>query len=106
MTASKSPTYSADYMIPFIDLAAQQDRIRPQIDSALQKVLNHGQYIMGPEIAALETQLAQFTNTRHAISTSSGTDALLLCLMALGLRPGDGVIVPSFSFAASAEVMP
>ncbi|NBR40097.1 MAG: DegT/DnrJ/EryC1/StrS aminotransferase family protein [Alphaproteobacteria bacterium] len=80
-------------MIPFIDLAAQQAHIRPQVDEALQKVLNHGQYIMGPEITALETKLAQFTKTRHAISTSSGTDALLLCLMALGLRPGDGVIV-------------
>jgi len=106
MTATSSPHYSADNMIPFIDLGAQQAQIRPKIDEALQKVLNHGQYIMGPEIAELETQLAQFTNTRHAISTSSGTDALLLCLMALGLNPGDGVIVPSFSFAASAEVMP
>ena len=106
MTATSSPHYSADNMIPFIDLGAQQAQIRPKIDEALQKVLNHGQYIMGPEISELETQLAQFTNTRHAISTSSGTDALLLCLMALGLNPGDGVIVPSFSFAASAEVMP
>jgi len=106
MTTTSSPHYSAENMIPFIDLAAQQAHIRPQVDEALQKVLNHGQYIMGPEIAALETKLAQFTKTRHAISTSSGTDALLLCLMALGLRPGDGVIVPSFSFAASAEVMP
>ena len=106
MTATSSPHYSADNMIPFIDLGAQQAQIRPKIDEALQKVLNHGQYIMGPEIAELETQLAQFTNTNHAISTSSGTDALLLCLMALGLNPGDGVIVPSFSFAASAEVMP
>ena len=106
MTVPDLPTYSEDNMIPFIDLAAQQARIRPQIDEALQKVLNHGQYIMGPEITALESKLAEFTKTRHAITTSSGTDALMLSLMALGLRPGDGVIVPSFSFAASAEVMP
>ncbi len=98
--------YSAENMIPFIDLAAQQKHIRRDIDKAIQAVLDHGQYIMGPEVRELEDQLAEFTGVKHAVSTSSGTDALILCLMALGLKPGDGVIVPSFSFAASAEVMP
>ena len=98
--------YSAENMIPFIDLAAQQKHIRRDVDKAIQAVLDHGQYIMGPEVRELEDQLAEFTGVKHAVSTSSGTDALILCLMALGLKPGDGVIVPSFSFAASAEVMP
>jgi dTDP-4-amino-4,6-dideoxygalactose transaminase len=105
-SASSSASYSAENMIPFIDLAAQQKRIRPDVDKAIQAVLDHGMYIMGPEVQTLEDQLAVFTGTKHAVSTSSGTDALILCLMALGLKPGDGVIVPSFSFAASAEVMP
>jgi dTDP-4-amino-4,6-dideoxygalactose transaminase len=105
-SASSFASYSAENMIPFIDLAAQQKRIRPDVDKAIQAVLDHGMYIMGPEVQALEDQLAVFTGTKHAVSTSSGTDALILCLMALGLKPGDGVIVPSFSFAASAEVMP
>lgn len=99
-------SYSAQNMIPFIDLAAQQTHIRSDVDRAIQKVLDHGQYIMGPEISTLEEKLAEFTGTKHVVSTSSGTDALILCLMALELKPGDGVIVPSFSFAASAEVMP
>ena len=98
--------YSAENMIPFIDLCTQQKHIRRDVDKAIQAVLDHGQYIMGPEVKELEDQLAEFTGVKHAVSTSSGTDALILCLMALGLKPGDGVIVPSFSFAASAEVMP
>ena len=93
-------------MLPFIDLAAQQAQIRPQIEAAITRVLDHGQYIMGAEVDALEDALADFTGARHAITTSSGTDALMLCLMALGVKAGDAVIVPSFSFAASAEVLP
>lgn len=92
--------------IPFIDLAAQQARIRPQIDAALAKILDHGQYIMGPEVAALEADLAAFSGNKHVISCSSGTDALMLALMAYGLKPRQAVIVPSFTFAASAEVLP
>ena len=92
--------------IPFIDLAAQQARIRPQIDAALAKILDHGQYIMGPEVAALEADLAAFSENKHVISCSSGTDALMLALMAYGLKPRQAVIVPSFTFAASAEVLP
>jgi dTDP-4-amino-4,6-dideoxygalactose transaminase len=91
--------------IPFIDLAAQQARIRPQIDAALAAILDHGQYVMGPEVDALEKDLAEFTGNKHAISCSSGTDALILALIAYGLKPQEAVIVPSFTFAASAEVL-
>jgi len=92
--------------IPFIDLAQQQALIRPQLDAALAAVLDHGQYIMGPEVHQLEADLAAFCGAKHAVSCSSGTDALMLALMAMDLKPGQGVIVPSFTFAASAEVMP
>ena len=93
-------------MIPFIDLASQQARIRERIDHNLATVLDHGAYIMGPEVLAIEARLAEHAGTKHCISCSSGTDALILALLAQGLRPGQGVIVPSFTFAASAEVMP
>jgi len=93
-------------MIPFIDLAAQQARIRDKVDAGIAAVLDHGAYIMGPEVGALEARLAAYAGTRHCISCSSGTDALILALLAQGLAPRQGVIVPSFTFAASAEVMP
>jgi dTDP-4-amino-4,6-dideoxygalactose transaminase len=93
-------------MIPFIDLASQQARIRDKIDHNLATVLDHGAYIMGPEVLAIEARLAKNADAKHCISCSSGTDALILALLAQGLRPGQGVIVPSFTFAASAEVMP
>ena len=92
--------------IAFIDLAQQQARIRNKIDAGLTAVLNHGAYIMGPEVGALESRLGDWTKATHNISCSSGTDALLLALHGLELQPGQGVIVPSFTFAASAEVMP
>jgi dTDP-4-amino-4,6-dideoxygalactose transaminase len=91
--------------IPFIDLKAQQERIRPQIDAALRRVLEHGQYIMGPEVFELEKQLAKFCGVKHAISCANGTDALALGLMAKNVVPGDAVFVPSFTFAATAEVV-
>ena len=91
--------------VPFIDLATQQRRLRPEIDARLNKVLDHGQYIMGPEIDELEANLCKRLNVKHTISCSSGTDALILGLVALGVNPGDGVIVPSFTFAASAEAI-
>jgi len=97
---------SPEMNIAFIDLKAQQARIRGKIEAGLQKLLDHGAYIMGPEITALETRLGKWTGVEHNISCSSGTDALLLALLGLELRPGQGVIVPSFTFAASAEVMP
>ena len=89
----------------FIDLQAQQKRIWPQVDVAVKRVLDHGKYIMGPEVAELERNLGAFCGAKHAISCSSGTDALLLILMAKGIGPGDAIFVPSFTFAATAEVV-
>ena len=87
----------------FIDLAAQQKTIRPDLEMAIGRVLDHGQYIMGPEVAEFEAQLKEFTGVRHAVSCGNGTDALMLVLMAWGVGPGDAVFVPSFSYVASAE---
>jgi dTDP-4-amino-4,6-dideoxygalactose transaminase len=92
--------------IRFIDLEAQQARIKDQLDVALNRVLAHGQYIMGPEVAELEARLAAFCGARQAITCANGTDALALALMALGVRPGDAIMVPAFTFAATAEVVP
>jgi dTDP-4-amino-4,6-dideoxygalactose transaminase len=92
--------------IAFIDLTQQQARIREKINDGLTAVLNHGAYIMGPEVGALESRLGNWTKATHNISCSSGTDALLLALHGLELQRGQGVIVPSFTFAATAEVMP
>ncbi|NBX02499.1 MAG: DegT/DnrJ/EryC1/StrS family aminotransferase [Alphaproteobacteria bacterium] len=91
--------------IDFIDLAAQQARIRPQLDAAIKRVLDGGAYIMGKEVGVLEKQLADFAGVKHCLSCSSGTDALVLVLMAKGVKAGDAVFVPSFTFAASAEVV-
>ena len=93
-------------MIPFIDLKSQQDQIRSKIDKRIQTVLDHGQYILGPEVKELEKKLGLFSNSKYVLCCSSGTDALLLALLGLGLKPGEGVIVPAFTFASSAEVMP
>ena len=91
--------------IAFIDLAAQQDRIRPALESALHRVLHHGRYIQGPEIEALEKRLADYVGVEHCVGVSSGTDALLIALMALGIGPDDEIITTAFSFAATAEVI-
>ncbi|HEY2481128.1 MAG TPA: DegT/DnrJ/EryC1/StrS aminotransferase family protein [Caulobacteraceae bacterium] len=93
-------------MIPFIDLAAQQAHIRPALDAAIAKVLAHGAYVMGPEVLAFETALAAFCGGRLALSCANGTDALALPLMAWGIGPGDAVFCPSFTFAATPEVVP
>jgi dTDP-4-amino-4,6-dideoxygalactose transaminase len=87
----------------FIDLAAQQKLIRPELEAAILKVLDHGQYIMGPEVNELETSLREFTGAKHALTCANGTDALTLVLMAWGIGPGDAVFVPSFTYVASAE---
>ena len=92
--------------IQFIDLAAQQSRLRPELDRAIARVLSEGQYIMGPDVARLEKQLAEFCGARHCLTCANGTDALQLALMALGIKHGDAVFVPSFTFAATAEVVP
>jgi dTDP-4-amino-4,6-dideoxygalactose transaminase len=92
--------------IPFIDLASQQARIRPQIDAAIARVLAHGAYVMGPEVRQFEGELAAFAGAAHAVSCANGTEALVLPLMAWGIGPGDAVFCPSFTFAATGEVIP
>ena len=91
--------------IPFIDVAAQRRRLGRAIDDAVARVLAHCQFIQGPEVRALEAELAAFAGARHAIACSSGTDALLLVLMAWQIGPGDAVICPAFTFCATAEVV-
>ena len=88
----------------FIDLQQQQARIRKNIDSRINAVLDHGQYILGPEVGELEQKLADFVGVKHCIGVASGTDALLIALMALGVKPGDEVITPAFTYIATAEV--
>jgi UDP-2-acetamido-2-deoxy-ribo-hexuluronate aminotransferase len=89
----------------FIDLVSQQKRIRKKIESRILKVLDHGQYIMGPEVKELEKKLSAFTKTKHAITCSSGTDALLMALMALDIGPGDEVITVPYTWISTAEVI-
>ena len=89
----------------FIDLNAQQQRIRPKIEAKIKQVLDHGNYIMGPEIAELEGKLAEFVGIKHCISVASGTDALLMALMAYGVGPGDAIFTTPFTFFATGEVI-
>jgi UDP-2-acetamido-2-deoxy-ribo-hexuluronate aminotransferase len=89
----------------FIDLKAQYAALKTDIDAAIQRVLDHGQYIMGPEVAQLESALAEWVGAPHCITVASGTEALLIALMSLGLKPGDEVITSPFTFAATAEVI-
>lgn len=89
----------------FIDLKTQTNRIESELVARFQSVLNHGAYIMGPEVAELEEALAKFTGVEHALAVASGTDALLIALMALGIGAGDEVITTPFSFFATAEVI-
>lgn len=93
-------------MIPFIDLAAQRARLQPGLDARVSKILNEGRYIFGPEVHELESQLAAFGETQHALTCANGTDALALPLMAWELKRHDVVFVPSFTFASTAEVVP
>lgn len=92
-------------MIEFVDLKAQQARIKDQIDAAIQRVLAHGQYILGPEVAELEEKLAAYTGADYCISCANGTDALQIAQMALGIGPGDEVITPGFTYIATAETV-
>ncbi len=89
----------------FIDLAAQQARIQDSIEARIRTVLDHGKYIMGPEVAELEARLARFAGVREAVACASGTDALLMALMAYDIGPGDAVITTPFTFIATAEVI-
>jgi dTDP-4-amino-4,6-dideoxygalactose transaminase len=96
---------AADMQIEFIDLGAQRRRIGRRMDEAVLRVVDHGKYIMGPEVATLEKELATFCGAKHVLSCANGTDALGLALMAKNLKPGQAVLVPSFTFAATAEVV-
>ena len=89
----------------FVDLAAQQRRIKELLDQRIQEVLRLGQYIMGPEVGELEQRLAAYADVKHAIGCASGTDALLLALMAYGVGPGDAILTTPFTFVATAEVI-
>ena len=92
--------------IPFIDLGAQQALIRDRIDAEIAEVLDSGAYVLGPKVKAFEEELAAFCGAKHVISCANGTDALMLGLMAFEVRGGDAVFVPSFTFAATAQVVP
>ena len=94
-----------DRLMDFIDLKAQQARIRDDIDCRIAAVLDHGLYIMGPELVELENLLADYVGSRHAIGVSSGTDSLLMALMALEIGPGDEVITVPYTWISTAEVI-
>lgn len=96
-------TQNAVRLMPFMDLAAQQRKIRPAIEKQIERVLRHGKYILGPEVAELEDKLADYTGAQYCITVANGTDALQVAQMALGIGPGDEVIVPGFSYIATAE---
>ena len=91
--------------LEFVDLKSQYAALKPRIAERMQRVLDHGRYIMGPEVRELEERLAAYTGARHCITVASGTEALLIALMALGLKSGDEVITTPFSFAATAEMI-
>src|ERR1700710_849585 len=91
--------------IPFIDVGAQRRRLGHLIDDAIARVTTHCQFLGGPEVAAFEADLAAFCGARYAVGCASGTDALMLVLMAKGIGPGDAVICPAFTFCATAEVV-
>lgn len=92
-------------MISFIDLSEQRKNIKTEVEIAISKVLEHGQFILGPEVKSLEEQLSSFCGTKYTITCANGTDALALVLMALGIKTGDAVFVPAFTFVATAEVV-
>ena len=91
--------------IPFIDIAAQRRRLGPAVEEAVARVLAHCQFINGPEVAALEAALAAYCGARHVVTCASGTDALVMVLMAKGVGPGDAVLCPSFTFCATGEAV-
>lgn len=92
-------------VIPFIDLKTQYQALKAEINDRIQRVLDHGQYIMGPEVKELEDKLAAYTGAKHCVTVASGTEALLISLMALGIKLGDEVITTPFTFVATAEVI-
>jgi len=92
-------------LMDFIDLKTQQARVRDSIDRRIAAVLDHGRYILGPEVRELEAALAEFVGTKHCLATSSGTDSLLIALMALGIGPGDEVVTVPYTWISTAEVV-
>src|ERR1700716_2526854 len=90
--------------IAFFDMKAQQTLIRAEIDAGIARILDHGRFIQGPEVDALEAQLAAFAGAKHAVGVSSGTDALQIAMMAEGVGRGDAVFLPAFTYTATAEV--
>src|SRR5476651_2182184 len=92
-------------LVPFIDVAAQRRRLGTSIDEAVSRVLAHCQFINGPEVAQLEAELAAFSGAKHVVTCASGTDALLMVLMAKGVGRGDAVLCPSFTFCATGEAV-
>ncbi len=105
MTAVVASKAATSVPLPFIDLQAQRCRLADRIDRAIARVLEHGRYILGPEVAELESRLAAFCGARHVIGCSNGTDALVMALRAKEIGPGDAVLVPSFTFTATAEAV-
>src|SRR6266478_6193296 len=91
--------------VPFIDVAAQRDRLGKSLGEAVSRVLGHCQFINGPEVTQLEAELAAYTGAKHVVSCASGTDALLMVLMAKGVGQGDAVLCPSFTFCATGEAV-
>ncbi|MGQ0525639.1 MAG: DegT/DnrJ/EryC1/StrS family aminotransferase, partial [Betaproteobacteria bacterium] len=91
--------------MPFVDLKTQYAELKDSINTRIQRVLDHGQFIMGPEVGELEQKLAAYTGARHCVTVASGTEALLIALMAIDLKPGDEVITTPFTFVATAEVI-
>jgi len=91
--------------VQFIDLKAQQARIRPELDRRIAAVLDHGQYVLGPEVRELEERLADYVGVKHCIGAASGTDTLLIALMALGIGPGDEVITVPYTWISTAEMI-
>lgn len=102
---SHEPLNNERSPMQFIDLKTQQTRIKAQLDERIQKVLAHGQFIMGPEVKELENKLASYVGVKHAIACASGTDALLMALMAYNVGPGDAIFTTPFTFIATAEVI-
>jgi len=96
---------SRSQQIPFIDVGAQRQRLGKSLDAAVSRVFAHCQFINGPEVMQLEAELAAFSGAKHVVTCSSGTDALLMVLMAKGVRPGDAVLCPSFTFSATGEAV-
>ena len=103
--AHSAPASAPQDEMPLIDLEAQRRRIDAELRAAIDRVLAHGKFILGPEVAELEHRLAEFCGARFAVGCSNGTDALAMVLMALGVGPGDAILVPAFTFAATAEVV-